>query len=125
MITINGKTYTGNNIQVINNKVIIDGVDISNDIDAKEINITVQGNLGVLEVDHAKLVEIHGDINILNNGSGDVKCQNINGSVKSGSGNISSSSIGGNVQTGSGNVKSNIITGSVKTGSGNIKHSTV
>jgi hypothetical protein len=40
MIKINGKTYFGNNIQVINNKVIIDGKDVTNEhTDSKEISI--------------------------------------------------------------------------------------
>ena len=40
MIKINGKTYFGNSIQISNNKVIIDGKDVTNDHDSKEITIT-------------------------------------------------------------------------------------
>jgi hypothetical protein len=51
MIKINGKTYFGNNIQVINNKVIIDGKDVTSEhADSKEISIVVEGNLDSLEV---------------------------------------------------------------------------
>jgi hypothetical protein len=123
MIKINGKTYFGNNIQVINNKVIIDGKDVTAEhTDSKEISIVVEGNLDSLEVDCAKTIEVQGNVNSLSCTSGDVTCGNVQGNVKTTSGDVECSFIGGDVQTTSGDVKSNTITGSVKTMSGNIKH---
>ncbi len=122
MIKINGKTYSGNNIQISNSKVIIDGKDVTNDHDTKEITITVEGNIENLTVDHAKTVEVHGNVGSVKSGSADVTCGNVNGNVQTGSGDVECSHIVGNVQTGSGDVKSNTITGSVKTSSGDIKY---
>ena len=57
-ITINGVTYTGNNIKVIQNRVIIDGKDVTPDV--KEITITVTGNVNSINVDFAKEVHVKG-----------------------------------------------------------------
>ncbi len=123
MISINGKSYTGSNIQVINNRVIIDGKDVTTEhADSKEISIVVEGSLDSLQVDYAKKIEVQGNVNSLTCASGDVTCGNVQGNVKTTSGDIECSFIGGDVQTNSGDVKSNTITGSVKTVSGDIKH---
>ena len=43
-VTINGKTYSGNHIQMNGNKVVVDGERV-NDIEEKEITITVDGDV--------------------------------------------------------------------------------
>ena len=48
-VTINGKTYTGNNIIVSNGKIMVDGKNVTSD--DKVINITVNGNIDSLKVD--------------------------------------------------------------------------
>lgn len=133
-VTINGKTYSGNHIQMNGNKVVVDGERV-NDIEEKEITITVDGdvksislgsghikakNIGSLRVGSGDVdcEEVNGDITT---GSGDVDCQNVTGSIKTGSGDVSAiGDIGGSVQTASGDVKSSIIQGPVTTVSGNI-----
>lgn len=123
MIKINGKTYFGNNIQVSNNKVIIDGVDVTGDHkDSKEISIQVEGNIDTLSVDYAKTVLVNGNVNSLKSGSGDVECKDVTGNLKTGSGDIECGNVGGGIETGSGDVKCGTVGGSVKTGSGDIKH---
>lgn len=119
-IIINGRSYSGNNLTVINNKVFIDGADQTPD--SKDISITVNGNVNDLSVDYCEQLEISGDVYTARCGSGDINCTNITGGASTGSGDIECVTIDGNVQTGSGNVNAESISGSVKTGSGNIKY---
>ena len=119
-IIINGNRYNGDNITVRNNKVIIDGKDMTPD--SKEINITVEGNVEDLDIDYCNNIEINGNVNNLRSGSGDVTCNDVQNGVQTGSGDVDCTNINGYVQTGSGDVNAETITGSVKTGSGNIKY---
>lgn len=51
MVTINGKTYKGNNVSMINNKVFIDGKEVTgDDSDSKVINIKIEGNIETLSI---------------------------------------------------------------------------
>jgi hypothetical protein len=123
MIQINSSTYSGRSIVIKNNRVIIDGVDVTSDHkDSKEISITVTGDLGSLDVEYANSIQINGSVGKLDSGSGDVNCGNVTGGVRTGSGDVECGSIEGDVQTGSGDVEATTITGSVKTGSGDIKY---
>jgi hypothetical protein len=120
MININNNYHKGKSITIINGKVYIDGKDVTPD--AKEINISVEGNIENLEVDHANAISIKGDINKVKSGSGDISCGNITGGAQTGSGDIDCGVINGDVQTGSGDVNATTISGSVRTGSGDIKY---
>ena len=123
MIQINSSSYGGKNIVIKNNRIIIDGVDVTADHkDAKEILITVTGDLETLDVEYAKAIQINGNVGKVNSGSGDVNCGNVSAGVRTGSGDVECESISGDVQTGSGDVKATTITGSIKTGSGDIKY---
>lgn len=105
-ITINGVSFSGNNIQIINDKVIVDGKDLTPE--TKEINIVVDGDLiGNLEFHNGK-AEIKGGVHK---------------SVKSHNGDIKIGSVvGGDVSSHNGNIECGHISGSVKTKNGNIKH---
>lgn len=104
-VTINGKTYIGNNIIVSNGKIMVDGKNVTSD--DKVINITVNGNIDSLKVDTCNKLEIIGNVTNVNTVSGDV---DINGDVN------------GSIQTVSGDVKCNNVTGSINTLSGDINH---
>lgn len=104
-VTINGKTYIGNNIIVSNGKIIIDEKNVTSD--DKVINITVNGNIDSLKVDTCNKLEIIGNVTNVNTVSGDV---DINGDVS------------GSIQTVSGDVKCNNVSGSINTLSGDINH---
>ena len=110
-ITINGVTISGvsgKNITIQNNKVIVDGKDITPD--TKEIHIEVHGNIDRLEVDACQKVSVTGNVGNVETLSGDVE---VNGEIQ------------GSVQTMSGSVDcAGAIKGSVSTMSGNIKHRT-
>lgn len=101
MITINGKTYNGNNVQVINNQVWIDGIlqdDCNSQNSPKEINITVENcNINTIKCDNN--VNIIGMISGDVNAGGSIRCHDINGNVNAG-GSIHCNNIGGNVSAG-------------------------
>jgi hypothetical protein len=102
-ITVNGQTFKGKEVKVY---MDVDGVNVFSSSDQ------------VVKID------IIGDTDLIQCGSGDITMQGTAHYVKTGSGNIK---ITGNVQygdvtTGSGDVTvGGNITGSVKTGSGNVK----
>lgn len=119
-IIVNQSSYAGRNIIINGNKVIIDGIDVTPD--AKEVIITVNGDIDSLKVDYCKDIVITGNVNDIKSGSGDIQCGDIKNNASTGSGDIEANKIEGNIQTGSGDVKAAYIGGSVKTGSGNIKY---
>ena len=85
-ITINGKTYQGNNIQIKNNKVIIDGKEIKESEKEfnKDINIVIENSQNCnIEIDTCKDLNLKGSFKTLNVGSGDIvvkdsDCGNVN-----------------------------------------------
>lgn len=104
-ISINGKTYTGNSVKISNNKVYIDGK-LQDTEDAKEINISVSGNIKNLSVDACDKVDVTGDIGTLKTMSGDVDIEgNVTGSIKTMSGDVDCGNVGGNISTMSGDIK--------------------
>lgn len=105
-IIINGKTYVGNDITIVNNKVIIDGVDVTPD--SKQITINVEGNVESIKADVVTKITVAGNVGgDLNCGTGDVQVNNgVNGYVKTGVGDVKiSGNVGGNVKTGVGDIK--------------------
>lgn len=111
-INIAGRTisYNGGDIIVGNNKIIINGVDYSNDesiINQKVINIVVNGNVTRLDVVSGN-VEVKEYVGSLTTISGDVECGgDINGNVKTTSGDVRcEGTIKGSVNTVSGDIKS-------------------
>ena len=111
-VTINGKTYAGRNVTIINNKVYVDGQDTTPD--SKEISIKVEGDLENLKVDCCNKIEISGSVKGgASTTSGDITCGNVSGGIKTTS---------GDVQTVSGDVDAQKINGKVSTLSGDIKY---
>ncbi len=103
---INGATITGGrSINIRNGRVIVDGKDVTPD--AKEINITVSGNVDKLEADACQKISVTGDVGSIKTMSGDVDVAgNVQGSVSTMSGDIDcGESIGGSVSTMSGDIK--------------------
>lgn len=100
-INIGGKTYSGKNITVINNKVTVDGVGVES---SHPYIIKIDGNVDVVKVDACIELAINGVSGNVSTMSGDVNCRDI----------------GGNVTTMSGDVKANKISGSVSSMSGDI-----
>ena len=102
-VTIDGKKFTGNSFQVKNGKVIIDGKTQDGEL-VGDINVTV-----------------HGDVELLENGSGNVKAENV-GEINTGSGDVECAYVSGSIRTGSGDVECGKVNGSIRTGSGDVSH---
>jgi hypothetical protein len=110
--------YSGNNVTITNGKVIIDGNDVTPQM--KNISISIEGSIDMLNVDACNYVKVSGTVNSLTTTSGDVTCGNVAGNVDSTSGDIECQDVGGSVQTVSGDVNANVIKGRVSTTSGDI-----
>ena len=120
-ININGITYTGKNVSVSGNKVLIDEKEVTPK-DTLKVNIIVEGNVDTLDIDVAKKIAVEGTVGSVITTSGDVNIKgNVTGGVKTTSGTVKSGDINGDVKTTSGTIKSGKISGSVKTVSGSIK----
>lgn len=104
MININGRSFFGKNISINNNKIIIDGKDVTPD--SKEISITVEGNIEKLSVDVCNELTVTGDVGKINTMSGDVDISgNVTGNIETMSGDVHCGNVGGNIKTMSGNVR--------------------
>lgn len=96
-ITINGRTYIGGSISVINGTVIIDGVVQEGDKLSGVVRIEVSGDLASLHTDAS--VTVAGDVRGDLNAGGSVTAGPVGGSVNAG-GSISCGSVGGRVSAG-------------------------
>ena len=99
--TIDGKSFSGSNIQINGNKVVVDGV-VQNGELVGDINITVDGDVGSIE-----------------NTNGTVSALNV-GSVKTTNGNVTCSDVSGDVKTTNGDIKAKKINGKVTTVNGDV-----
>lgn len=125
IITLNGK-IVGRNVNQVsfgnnNSQIIIDGKSIN--LEGKEINVTVTGNINSVQLGVGK-IDIHGSVMTkVKTGAGDVTImQDVIGDVETGAGKISiGGSLQGDVKTGSGDVICASFEGDFKSGSGSIK----
>ncbi|QVG64356.1 hypothetical protein Bestia_00123 [Acinetobacter phage Bestia] len=105
-VNVNGKTYTGKNIQINGDQVIIDGVVQEGAPLVGPINVTVNG-----------------DVESLRTVSGDITVNGSTGSIQSTSGDVEvKGDVVGNVQTVSGDVLCKKVEGDARTVSGDIKN---
>lgn len=137
MINVNGKNYSGRSLKMVNNRIFIDGKDMTPD--SKEVIIIVNGNIDELIVDVCNVVAVKGDVksaktssgNLTIEGSvggnattssGDIKCGSVTGNLQTSSGDITmNGKVDGDINTTSGNVTCGDVGGSVTTRMGNIK----
>lgn len=104
MININGKVYSGNNVSVVNNKVIIDGKRVD-DENSKEIKISVEGNIQSLDVEYCDEIKITGECESVVSKNGNIQVKgNVKGDVTSKNGNIICRDVEGSVETKNGNI---------------------
>ena len=99
--TIDGKSFSGNNVQISGNKVIVDGVSQDGEL-VGDITVTVEG-----------------DVEVLESTNGNVRCNNV-GSVKTTNGKVTCDDIAGDVKTTNGDVVAKTILGKVSTVNGDI-----
>lgn len=96
-ITINGRSFSGNNVSIVGGRIIIDGVEQTGDPLSGRVDlIVVTGSIGHLTTDAS------------------VECEAVTGNVTAG-GSITCTNVGGNVDAG-GSVQAGPITGSVDAG---------
>lgn len=121
-ITINEKVYEGNNVNIGDNKIFINGVDVTPE--GKTIDIKIEGNLESLEFEACRTCIIVGDVlGDVSSNSGNISVRgNVKGEVGSTTGSIEiAGDIHGEVCTNSGNVRvKGNVEGDVTTTSGNI-----
>jgi len=109
---------SGNNVIVKNGKVIVDGNEVSAQLENLIINIS--GNVENLDVDACKTITITGNAKKVNTASGDVIVHDVDGNVQTVSGDVKANDVSGDVETVSGDVNANKILGNVDTVSGDI-----
>lgn len=111
MIVINGVKYNGQNVSVIGNKVIVDGVvQVNGEEPAKVI---IQGNVTSLTCD--RNVEVSGNVESIME-CNSLNCQAVNGNIEGKVRNINvDGDVHGNVYS-DGNVICGNVQGSVKAG---------
>ncbi len=102
-VTIDGKTFTGRSVSIVNGKVTVDG-----QVQAGEL------------IDEVNIV-VHGDVQSLENSVGTVTAQNVN-SIQTQAGDVKCADVAGSVSTVSGNVVCGRIGGSTSIMSGDISH---
>lgn len=100
-VTIDGKTFTGNCVSVVNGKVTIDGKTQEGEL-VGDINIVVNGD--VESIDNSSGTVTAHSVGDISTGSGDVECDAVSGSIRTGSGDVSCGKVGGRIKTGSGDV---------------------
>lgn len=96
-VTINGKTYKGNNIKVVNDKVWVDGKRVDGEPDRKNIlHIEVTGTLNNLDADGSVTCQdVYGNVDA----GGSVQAGNVGKSVDAG-GSVNCGNVGGDVDAG-------------------------
>ena len=97
-VRINGKTYNGRSVQIINNRVIIDGKEVTEEGMAKDsiLTIKVEGTIENLTTDAS--VEaglIQGDVQA----GGSVTCDDVDGDVQAG-GSVTCGKVNGDIMAG-------------------------
>lgn len=123
-IVIGNKSFVGRNVTISNNKIIIDGIDITDQLpDQKKYEIIVTGDVDKIECDVCDKITVNGNVESLSTLSGNVECHDVTNSIQTQSGDVECGNIGGNVTTMSGDVDvQGHINGKVNTMSGDVKH---
>jgi hypothetical protein len=120
-VTINGKTFVGSTVEVVNDKVTIDGKPVNADCESyKTINITVEGNCGHVTVQVGD-VTVKGSVDgEVHTGMGNIECGDVTGSVDNSMGDIVCGNVGGDVSDAMGNISCRDVKGDASASMGNI-----
>lgn len=103
-VQVNGQRYYGENVSIVNGRVVIDGTEVVGLASAPRIEVTVHGNVAKLDVDSCYTINVTGAVGTLNTASGDVQCGAVAGTVTTVSGDVSCGKVQGNIRTVSGDV---------------------
>ncbi len=102
-VTIDGRTFSGSSISIVNDRVIVDGVEQQGAL-VGPISVTVNGNADSVETTSGS-VEVSGNVGRIKTMSGDVECGDVTGDVGTMSGDVTCGSIAGNVKSMSGDIR--------------------
>lgn len=122
---INGKRYElpdNASVSVVNGKVYVNGKPFADteSFCEKVINITIRGNVNSVENGSGQIT-VEGDAKNVKTSSGDIKINgSVSGDVSTASGDVECGAVGGNVKTMSGDVKCGPVQGTAKSMSGDI-----
>ena len=109
-ISINGKKYSGNNISMINGKVMIDGKEVDKKSKKHEFVIKIEKGAVVENIISDESIVVNGDCqNVVSKGS--VNCDDVKGNIKA-RGSVNCDNVNGNVDAG-GSVNCDDVKGSV------------
>jgi len=105
-VSINGVVVSGDlvggNIQICNDKITINGKDVTPD--SKTVSIVVEGNVESLDIDYCSSITIEGDVHDAKTTSGDIECGNVKGNVNTVSGDVKCGKVDGSIKTVSGDI---------------------
>lgn len=104
-ITINGQSFYGNNVSMVNNKITVDGKVVEMSVNTIQCNIVIEGDADTVRNSTGDIViqgsvkcdvhnsvgdvTIHGDVTgDVSTSTGDVRCGNVTGKVKTSVGDI-------------------------------------
>ena len=98
-VTINGKTYRGNNISIQNGTVYIDGklADDSAPDENGILEVQITGDVSLVECDRS--VTVNGNVTGNVQAAGSVTCDDVGGSVEAG-GSVTCDDVGESVDAG-------------------------
>lgn len=99
-ITINGRSYYGENITINGDMVTVDGV-AQGELTSNDRDLIITGDLVSVESESGAIT-VNGNSNYVKTMSGEVTCGNVTGSVKTMSGAVRCERISGPVSTMSG-----------------------
>lgn len=102
-VSINGREFSGRNISIVGDKVIIDGVEHGQSL-VGPISVVVNGNAESVETTSGS-VEVAGSAGRVKTMSGNVHCGDVSGDVGTMSGNINCHKVAGNTKTMSGDIR--------------------
>lgn len=95
-ISIGGRTFTGNNVSILNGVVIVDGVQQDGTLTG-QVELKIEGTLDSLTTDAS--VNMKGQINGNVEAGGSVRCDDVGGNVNAG-GSVRCDDVGGSVNAG-------------------------
>lgn len=102
-VTIDGKSFRGRHVEIIDDLVIVNGVTQEGSL-VGPISVTVHGDVEHLTTASGD-VTVTGDCHDVTTTSGDVRCGDVAGEVRTVSGDVTCKQISGNVRTVSGDVR--------------------
>lgn len=102
-VTIDGKSFRGRHVEIIDDLVIVNGVKQEGSL-VGQISVTVHGDVEQLTTASGD-VTVTGDCRGVTTTSGDVHCGDVAGEVRTVSGDVTCKQVMGNVRTVSGDVR--------------------